>query len=94
MSCGRPHDAPCDEVLGRVYEYLDHELDQVDVVEVRRHLAECGPCLAKFGLEQAVKDLVRRSCGQDAPPEGLRAKVLVRIQQVRVDIGSAGLPRD
>lgn len=94
MSCGRPHDAPCDEVLGRVYEYLDHELALVDVVEVRRHLDECGPCLAKFGLEQAVKDLVRRSCANDAPPEGLRERVLVRIQQVRLDIGSADVGRD
>ena len=82
MSCGKPHETPCSEVLTRVYSYLDGELDQGGCVEVRQHLHECGPCLREYGLEEAVKKLVHKSCGSDPVPEDLRDKVLDRIQKV------------
>jgi len=28
MSCGKPHDVPCSEVLARVYSYLDGEIEE------------------------------------------------------------------
>ena len=86
MSCGRPHEVPCTEVLDRIYAYLDGELDESDRSKVRQHLDECGPCLREYGLEDAVKRLVRKHCGCDPAPAELRAKVLVRIQEVRARI--------
>jgi mycothiol system anti-sigma-R factor len=86
MSCGNPHEKPCDEVLAQVYEYLDGELGQGGCAEVRQHLDECGPCLREYGLEEAVKKLVNKSCGCDPVPGDLRAKVLGRIQQLRAEI--------
>lgn len=84
MSCGNPHEVDCSEVLARVYEYIDHEMgDLHDEEKVRQHLDECSPCLAEFGLEQAVKSLVKRSCGCDDVPPDLRRKVLERIRQVQ-----------
>jgi RNA polymerase sigma-70 factor (ECF subfamily) len=53
---------------------------------IRIHLDECAPCLRQYGLEQAVKSLVARCCGSDAAPVDLRERVLVRIQQVRLEI--------
>jgi mycothiol system anti-sigma-R factor len=82
MSCGKPHATPCSEVLARVYSYLDGELDQGGCSKVRDHLDECGPCLREYGLEEAVKKLVHKSCGCDPVPEDLRDKVLARIQKV------------
>jgi mycothiol system anti-sigma-R factor len=73
-------------VLDRIYAYLDGELDATDRSKVRQHLDECGPCLREYGLEDAVKKLVRKHCGCDAAPADLRAKVLVRIQEVRAQI--------
>ncbi len=35
MSCGRPHEVPCTEVLDRIYAYLDGELDDSDCSKVR-----------------------------------------------------------
>jgi mycothiol system anti-sigma-R factor len=81
MSCGNPHATPCNEVLARVYSYLDGELDQGGCFEVREHLDECGPCLREYGLEEAVKKLVHKSCGADPVPEDLRDKVLARIHK-------------
>lgn len=85
MSCGKAHEVDCASVLASVYLYLDAEIDAGDCETVRRHLDECGPCLRQYGLEQAVKALVSRSCTESAP-DALRAKVLGRINQVHLEI--------
>jgi mycothiol system anti-sigma-R factor len=80
------HELPHGEVLARVYSYLDGGLGDDGRAEIRRHLDECGPCLREYGLEEAVKRLTRESCGHNAVPEGLRIKVLTRIQEVRATL--------
>ena len=85
MSCGDPHGTPCSEVLEQVYLYLDGEDEAAARDNVREHLEECAPCLRKYGLEQAVKALVARSCADKAPVD-LRDRILVRLQQVRIEI--------
>lgn len=86
MSCGRPHEVDCRDVLDRVYVYLDGELDDVGCDKIRQHLDECGPCLREFGLEQVVRQLLQRCCTRDPVPQHLRAKVMLRIQQARTEI--------
>jgi mycothiol system anti-sigma-R factor len=86
MSCGKPHEVPCSEVLARVYSYLDGEIQGEGCIEIREHLDECGPCLREYGLEEAVKRLVHKHCGHEAVPSELRTKVLVRIQAVRAEL--------
>jgi len=85
VSCGNPHGTPCSEVLDRVYEYLDGELDGERVHVIKEHLDECSPCLAEYGLEDAVKSIVKRSCSDPAPAD-LRAKVMARIEAARTDL--------
>ena len=85
MSCGDPHETDCSEVLEQVYLYLDGECEQERRDVLRIHLDECSPCLRQFGLEQAVKALVARSCAEQAPVE-LREKVRLKIQQLRIEI--------
>jgi mycothiol system anti-sigma-R factor len=95
MSCGNPHETPCSEVLARVYNYIDgEELDGITYTEIRQHLHECGPCLREYGLEEIVKKLVHKHCGGDPVPADLRARVLIRIQQVRVEIETAEFQAD
>ena len=93
MSCGKPHEVPCSEVLDRVYSYLDGEMDQVSYAKVKVHLEECGPCLREYGLEEVVKRLVHKHCGQEQVPADLRQKVLTRIEAVRVQIETGDPPR-
>jgi len=88
MSCGSPHETNCAEVIEKVYFYLDGECDEDNRAKIRQHLDECAPCLRQFGLEQDVKALVARCCGADAAPDGLRHRVLTRLEQVRIEIGS------
>ena len=86
MSCGNPHETDCGEVLHAVYAYLDGEMTSDDKHVIRHHLDECSPCLRQFGIEQEVKALVARCCGSETAPDELRAKVLSRLAQVRVEI--------
>jgi mycothiol system anti-sigma-R factor len=86
MSCGKPHEVPCSEVLARVYSYLDDEIDDSGCAKIRQHLDECGPCLREYGLEEAVKRLVHKHCGADPVPSDLRTKVLSRLQAVRIEL--------
>ena len=86
MSCGKPHETPCSEVLARVASYIDGELEGADFTQIRQHLDECGPCLREYGLEEVVKKLVHKHCGSEPVPTGLRSRVLTRIQQVRIEL--------
>jgi len=86
MSCGNPHETPCDEVIEQVYLFIDGEIGEEGKATIAQHLDECSPCLKEYGLEEAVKAIVRRSCGADRTPEELRAKVIARIESVRLEI--------
>ena len=90
-------DPDCSEVLGRVFFFIDNELDQADCAEIQHHLDECGPCLARYGLEEKVKRLLGRSCGGEHAPaelhqrlrEQIRATVLEQAE-VTVERGPGG----
>jgi mycothiol system anti-sigma-R factor len=86
MSCAEGSEANCEEVLDQVFEYLHGELDDDSIALVRTHLDECSPCLREFGLEDAVRKLLAKSCGCTHAPENLRQQVLTRITQVRVSV--------
>ena len=85
MSCGKPHDQDCSEVLQRMFFFIDNEMADADHAEIQRHLEECAPCLQKYDLERTVKALVARSCPEHAP-ESLRDRVLMSIRHVQVQI--------
>src|SRR4051794_22581187 len=72
----------CDDVLSHVFEFLDHETDDARRAVIAEHLEDCSPCLREFGIEQEFKALVRRRCGGDAPPSGLRERVKVQLPPV------------
>ena len=71
-------------MLDRVYEYLDGELADLDCAKIRQHLEECGPCLAEYHLDEVLKAVIRRSCACEPAPAQLRARILTRITQVRM----------
>ena len=90
MSCGQPHETDCAEVLSLVYDFLDGEVDEADRARIVQHLDECSPCLRQYGLEQAVKALVHRSCTCEHAPDSLRVQIVARIRQVSITYRSTG----
>jgi mycothiol system anti-sigma-R factor len=75
----------CAKALERMEFFIDRELGDADLEDIQRHIDECAPCLSTHDLERTVKALVARSCKEQAPQE-LRARVLVRIREVHVQI--------
>jgi mycothiol system anti-sigma-R factor len=72
----------CDDVLSHVFEFLDHETEPARREVIAEHLEDCSPCLRQFGIEQEFKALVRRRCGGDAPPPGLRDRIKLQLTTV------------
>ena len=84
MSCGNPHETDCQEVLERVYQYLDGEIDHELHHKIATHLTECAPCLSEFEIEQVVKALVRRSCGSMSCSDDVKGRIMTRINAARL----------
>lgn len=78
-----PTNAECQHVLDRVHAFLDHEVDTATGDEIRAHLTECEPCLDRYDVEQAVKSLVKRCCGNDKAPDSLRVSIMTTISVTR-----------
>ena len=89
MSCGQPHAVDCRTILAHVYEFLDGEVTEEERILIVQHLDECAPCLRQYGMEQAVRALVQRSCGCDHAPETLRVQIVTRIRQVSITYRSS-----
>jgi mycothiol system anti-sigma-R factor len=76
----------CSRALVQVYQYLDGEMGPDDCVRIREHLAQCGPCLKEYDIDQMLKTLVRRSCGCEAAPTQLRIQIMARITTITVEL--------
>lgn len=85
MSCGKPHETDCSEVLAEVWLFLDHECDGDRRQLLEKHLDECSPCLEHFGIEEHLKVLLARKCGGDHAPEGLKQRVRDKIRTTVVE---------
>ncbi len=75
----------CTAFIERIVYFLDNELAEDDVVEVRLHLDGCGPCHELYDVQRAIKTLVARSCAERAPEE-LKARVLYSLREVQVRV--------
>lgn len=79
-------EADCREVLTEVYLYLDLECSNERRQVIKKHLDECSPCLREYGIEQEVKALVARCCGQERAPDELRERLRAKLTELVVDI--------
>lgn len=80
MSCGNPHELPCNEVLHSLVLFIDHEIeDQNQVHQIEVHFQECPPCQQELTQEQLVleklRSLLSESCAEEAP-DSLHEKIL------------------
>jgi mycothiol system anti-sigma-R factor len=91
VSCGDPHETDCREVLAEVYLYLDLECSDQRRGTIRQHLDECSPCLREYGIEQEVKALVARCCGDETAPAELRERLRVKLAELVFEADSREL---
>jgi len=62
----------CDSAMDRLSVYLDRELTDRDMEQVRAHLEDCPPCGRVFEFQAELKRLVRKECCSDDAPHRLR----------------------
>jgi mycothiol system anti-sigma-R factor len=73
----------CTSCLEALHPYIDRELSDEDIVQVREHLEACGGCLHLFQFEASLRRLVKVRCQEQQAPEGLRAKIEARLATER-----------
>ncbi|MDG4767637.1 mycothiol system anti-sigma-R factor [Solwaraspora sp. WMMD406] len=78
----------CRQVLAEVYLYLDLECADERRRLIRHHLDECSPCLREYGIEQEVKALVARCCGNETAPVELRERLRAKLSEFAFDAES------
>jgi mycothiol system anti-sigma-R factor len=88
VNAGDRDGASCREVLEEVYLYLDLECDDARRQRIGVHLDECRPCLREYGIEQEVKALVARCCGDETAPQALRERLRVKLAELVGDVES------
>jgi mycothiol system anti-sigma-R factor len=84
VSCGKPHETDCSQVIAEVWLLLDHECSAERRRKLVQHLDECGPCLEQYGIEEHLKELLARKCGGEHAPDALKEKLRASIRQVVV----------
>lgn len=73
----------CRLCLQALNPYVDRELSEDDVVQVREHLEACRGCLHLFRFHESLRRLVRIRCHEQQAPETLRARVLMQFSTRR-----------
>lgn len=70
----------CQQVLQRLWQYLDGELDAEISGQVARHLEECRRCFSRAQFERHLRAMVRRSCESEEAPQDLKERMNRLIQ--------------
>lgn len=82
----------CDDLLEKLYPYLDRELSSAELEDVRSHLDHCDGCESSFVLERIFLDRIRSSATSDVCPTGVRERLILRLREVSSG-GSASADR-
>lgn len=77
-------DCNCGEILERLFQLLDAELDDAECTRLRDHIAHCPDCTRLADAERHVRQLIQRSCVERAP-ERLRLRVIGQITVMRTE---------
>ena len=61
------HDLTCEEVLEKLFDYLDRELDSVSQAEIDRHLETCRGCFSRAEFERRLRKRIADAAAVKAP---------------------------
>lgn len=75
MSCGRPHETSCTEVIASLSAYIDGEVGAQEFHLITVHITECPPCGHEEQAQRTVKSLVVRAVGVTNAPGSLHARI-------------------
>ena len=70
----------CGDCARALNPYLDRELSDEDVEQVREHLTACSGCLHLYQFEESLRRLVRVRCQEQGAPDSLRQRITLSLQ--------------
>lgn len=65
----------CNETLKELETFLDGELGETELTEIRSHLHDCPGCLEAFDFHAELKAVIAQKCQSDPLPPGLLARI-------------------
>ncbi len=74
----------CRDCAKALNPYLDRELSDEDVIQVRGHLDACPTCLHAFKFEESLRRLVQVRCQEQSAPDSLRARITASFAVERI----------
>jgi anti-sigma factor (TIGR02949 family) len=77
----------CEEVISRLFEFLDRELDPALEREVEHHLADCRGCFTRAEFERRLRERSAEASRAEAP-ERLRRRARHLMERYSEDNGS------
>ncbi|WP_291377539.1 mycothiol system anti-sigma-R factor [Demequina sp.] len=72
----------CQEAVDRLFEFIDGELTDEELLRIGAHLKECPPCEAELRINEKIRLLVSQAHGEKAPHQ-LRERVLSTLRMAR-----------
>lgn len=82
----------CEDVLARLWDFLDGELDATEEAAIRRHLELCDRCYPQYDFQRAYLEYTRTIQGREQVPSELRRRLFRRLleQDTSRDEGNRG----
>lgn len=74
----------CEDVMDRLWEYLDGELDPETAGKVEKHLEVCQRCFPQYDFRRAFKELLSHSGEGTVPPQLQRRVFEALLEEDRV----------
>ncbi len=74
-------DIDCHSALKQLWDYLDFELTDERMAEVRKHLMVCKRCLPHADFARRFLDALQATRGDTAMPDELRVTVLRHLAE-------------
>ncbi len=65
----------CDEALRRLDDYVDRELNEAELRQVREHIETCAACAGVFQTESGRLDQLKQKLRRVAVPADLMARI-------------------
>jgi anti-sigma factor (TIGR02949 family) len=69
----------CAQVFARLDDWVDRELADDDMEQIRRHLEICAMCASEFRIEGQLLHAIRQKVRRIQMPPGLEARVWKRL---------------
>lgn len=72
----------CKDALRLLYDVIDKEADQLDTVEVEKHLQHCRHCMAKYEFERMFRTFVTEKGHNVADNSHLKNQILRKLDAI------------